>query len=162
MSSFPYRAGIGFDSHRLSPGRKLVLGGVRFPGDRGLTGHSDGDVLLHAITDSLLGAMGLPDIGTRFPDSDNRFADADSASLLADVAVEVRSLGYGIVNLDCVIVCDEPPIHPQADSIRNRIGAVLGIAPEAIGVKAKTTEGTLLAEPGKSIAAFATVLLTRS
>ncbi|OYD15734.1 2-C-methyl-D-erythritol 2,4-cyclodiphosphate synthase [candidate division WOR-3 bacterium JGI_Cruoil_03_51_56] len=157
-----YRTGIGFDAHLFGPQRKLILGGVEIPYSQGLAGHSDGDVLLHAITDALLGALGLPDIGSQFPDSDSEYLNADSASLLRKIGKRVQTAGYHIANLDCIVVCDEPKLAPHATAIRSRIAGILGIETSRVGIKAKTTEGTFMAIPGKSITAFATVLLHQS
>lgn len=156
------RTGIGFDAHGLVKGRVLVLGGIRVPHTHGLAGHSNGDVLLHAVADALLGALALPDIGTRFPDTDPAYKDADSRLLLRDVVGEVGRAGYRVVNLDCILVCDTPAIGPHSAAMRQSIAELTGVASEAVGLKAKTTEGTGLAIKGQSIAAFATVLLACS
>jgi len=168
------RIGVGFDAHLFAAGRRLVLGGCEIPYDKGLAGHSDGDVLLHAIADALLGAMAKPDIGVRFPDNDPEYLDADSAVLLREVYGEMLDSGYRFVNLDCVVVCDEPKLGPHTSAIRDRIAAILGSAEVGkrgevipvescqIGIKAKTTEGTNLVIPGQGIAALATVLLHQS
>ncbi len=163
MESTPdrFRTGVGFDAHRLATGRPFVLGGVPIPHELGLAGHSDGDVLLHAVTDALLGACGLPDIGTRFPDNDPAWKDADSAVLLGEVRNDVAARGWAVVNVDCVVVCDRPRLAPHAAAVRTSLARLLGVPADHVGVKAKTTEGTRLAEPGESVAAFATVLLTR-
>lgn len=154
------RTGIGFDAHAGDPDRELVLGGVRIPSGHGLAGHSDADVLLHALCDALLGACALPDIGTRFPDTDARFNDADSAELLADVMKSVRELGFRVTNADLVVVADAPKLGPHAGDIRSRVSELLGVEPGRVGFKAKTGEGTGLVS-GQSIAAFASVLLGR-
>ncbi len=156
------RIGLGFDAHRLAKGRRLVLGGVQLPEDKGLIGHSDADVLLHALTDAILGAVGLPDIGCRYPDSDPKYKDADSAAMLAAVWAEVRRRKYRLLNADCTLVCDRPRLAPVANTIRERIASILGVRPAQIGLKAKTTEGTRLALPKQSISAIVTVLLARS
>jgi len=155
------RIGIGFDAHEFKKGRRLVLGGVVLPGRTGLAGHSDADVLLHAIMDAMLGAAALPDIGTLFPDRDSRFAGAASTGLLGQVGARVRKTGYRVANVDCVLVCDKPRLAPLAPAIRTSIARLLGLLPTDVGLKAKTTEGTWLAMPQKSIAAIATVLLRR-
>ena len=135
------RIGLGTDLHRLEPGRTLVLGGVRFEFPTGLAGHSDGDVVLHAIMDALLGAAGEPDIGEQFPDTDPRWAGADSAALTAEVVRRVHGKGWTVVNLDVVVQAQQPKISPQKEAMRNRIADLLGLAVEAVNVKAKTGEG---------------------
>jgi 2-C-methyl-D-erythritol 2,4-cyclodiphosphate synthase len=157
-----FRIGIGFDAHELRRGRPLVIGGVRIRSEIGLLGHSDADVLLHAVTDALLGALALPDIGTLFPDTDPAWRDADSAKLLLHAYRRVRARGYKVANLDCVVICDRPKIAPHAPAIRGRIAGLLGTAIGCVGLQAKTTEGTRLALRQKSIAALTTVLLARS
>ncbi len=154
------RIGIGFDAHKLVNGRPLILGGITIPFDRGLAGHSDGDVLLHALMDALLGAAALPDIGTRFPDTDPAYRDANSALLLDEVMASIREQGYNVVNTDLIVVCDRPKLAEHAAAIRAGIAARLGVAETDVGFKAKTTEGTALAIADRSIAALATVLLT--
>jgi len=146
----------------LVEGRDLVLGGTKVPHTHGLAGHSDGDVLIHAVADALLGALALPDIGTRFPDTDPAYRDADSRVLLRDVAREVDRAGYRVANLDCILVCDSPAIGPRATAIRESIAGLIGVDSGVVGLKAKTTEGTGLAIKNQSIAAFATVMLARS
>jgi len=157
----PYRIGIGFDAHNLRPGRRLVLGGTVLPCRLGLAGHSDGDVLLHAITDALLGALALPDIGTLFPDTDPNSKGAASTIFLNAALGRMQRAGYRLLNLDCILVCDRPRLSPYAQAIRTNIARLLGTTAAAVGLKAKTSEGTRLALPNKSIAAFATVLLCR-
>jgi 2-C-methyl-D-erythritol 2,4-cyclodiphosphate synthase len=156
------RVGLGFDAHNLASGRPLRLGGVLIPSRRGLAGHSDGDVLLHALTDAMLGAAALPDIGTLFPDSNAAYKNADSAALLAEVWLQLQRLRYRLVNADLVLICDRPKVAPHAKAIRGRIAGLLGVSAGTIGLQAKTTEGTMLALKTKSIAALATVLLERS
>lgn len=134
------RIGQGFDVHALVPGRKLIVGGVDIPFERGLLGHSDADVLLHAVTDALLGAAGLGDIGRHFPDTDAAFAGADSIALLAQAAERVRTAGYAIVNVDSTIVAQAPKLSPYIDAMRLRIAAALGLDAACINVKAKTAE----------------------
>lgn len=155
------RIGIGFDAHQLVRERVLLLGGIAIPHTHGLTGHSDGDVLLHAVADALLGALALPDIGTRFPDTDAAYEGADSRALLREVMDDVTRAGYGVTNLDCVLICDAPAIAPHSDAIRASVAALVGVEADAVGLKAKTTEGTGLAIKDRSIAAFASVLLAR-
>ena len=134
------RVGFGYDVHRFSPDRKLILGGVEIPYDLGLLGHSDADVLLHAIADSLLGAAALGDIGRHFPDTDQAYKDADSMVLLKEVANLVRKNGYSIVNIDACIVAQKPKIMPYADEMVNNISNCLNIDKKYINVKATTTE----------------------
>ncbi len=119
--------GIGFDSHRLLAGRRLVIGGVEIPYERGLDGHSDADVLAHAITDALLGAAGLGDIGEHFPDTDERWRDADSMQLLASVAQSMRAAGMELVNIDCTVVMEAPKLSPYRQAIREGLAATLGL-----------------------------------
>lgn len=155
------RTGLGFDAHRLARGRRLVLGGVEVPHRTGLAGHSDADVLLHALADALLGACALPDIGIIFPDTDPTLHDADSAGLLKQVCRRIRRRGFRPINVDCVLVCDAPRIQPHTSAIRESIAALLAIPAGAVGLKAKTTEGTRLAQKNCSIAALVTVLVER-
>jgi len=136
-----------------------MLGGIHIPSKLGLSGHSDADVLLHALTDALLGALALPDIGTLFPDTDPQWKDAASGPLLQEAYEMVKAEGYRLVNADCVLVCDQPRLQPYYVPIRNEIAEILDVCPSRIGLKAKTTEGTLLALKRRSIAAMATVLV---
>jgi 2-C-methyl-D-erythritol 2,4-cyclodiphosphate synthase len=135
------RVGIGHDTHRLGPGGPLRLGGIDIPHDRRLLGHSDADVLLHAITDALLGAAALGDIGELFPDTDEANRNRDSADMLRRAATIVRESGYEIVNLDCIVFAERPKLSAYKEPIRHRIAEILAIAPSCIGVKAKTGEG---------------------
>ena len=135
-----YRSGFGFDVHRLVEGRKCIIGGVDIPHDKGLLGHSDADVLVHALCDALLGAAGLGDIGTHSPDTDATFKDIDSMVLLKRVREEITQLGYQIINVDCVVMCERPKINPHRLAMQNRIAEVLQIAVDQVGVKASTTE----------------------
>jgi len=139
-----------------------MLGGVRIPSRLGLLGHSDADVLLHALTDALLGAVALPDIGTLFPDTGAKWKDAPSGLMLKDAYQQVRAEGFRLINVDCVLVCDRPKLAPHYLAIRTSIARMLQAPLDRIGLKAKTTEGTLLALKRKSIAAMAVVLLTRT
>jgi 2-C-methyl-D-erythritol 2,4-cyclodiphosphate synthase len=157
-----YRTGIGFDAHELRKGRRLMLGGVEIPAAKGLLGHSDADVLLHALTDALLGALALPDIGALFPDTDPKWKDADSGSMLNAAYMRVKARGYTVENCDLILVCDLPRLGPHARAIRASVARLLKLPTDRIGLKAKTTEGTLLALKGKSIAAFASVLVSRT
>jgi 2-C-methyl-D-erythritol 2,4-cyclodiphosphate synthase len=154
-----YRTGIGFDAHKLASGRRLILGGVHIPYKLGLLGHSDADVLLHALTDALLGALALPDIGTLFPDTDPKWKDAPSELMLKDAYQRVKAKGFRLVNADCVLVCDRPRLQPHYLAMCRSIAGMLQVPPDRIGLKAKTTEGTILALKGKSIAAMAVVLV---
>src|SRR5579872_4750839 len=135
------RIGFGWDSHEFKPGVKLMIGGVHLEHDRGLAGHSDGDVLLHAITDALLGAIAAGDIGSYFPPSDPKWKGADSAIFLAEAMKQVEQAGYQIVNIDSTLVLSAPKIVPHAKRIQQRIGKLLNIGADCIGVKAKTPEG---------------------
>lgn len=134
------RVGFGYDVHRFSPGRKLILGGVEIPYELGLLGHSDADVLLHAVMDSLLGAAALGDIGKHFPDTDMEYKDADSMKLLENVASLIKDAGYVIVNLDACIVAQKPKISPYREQMVKNIANCLGIEETKVNVKATTTE----------------------
>ena len=134
------RIGYGYDSHRFAEGRRLVLGGIEFPGETGLMGHSDADVLVHAIIDALLGAAALGDIGSHFPDTDPRWKDADSTALLSAVAKEVRATGYRIGNVDATVICERPKLRPCIELIRDRLAAVMNVGSGRISVKGKTNE----------------------
>ncbi len=157
----PYRIGIGFDAHLLTKQRQLILGGVIIPYRFGLKGHSDADVLTHAIIDAILGAMAMPDIGTLFPDTEPNYKDAYSLELLNTVINSVRKTGWQPVQIDCVITADEPLLHSHIPAIRKKLALTLKIPQDVIGLKAKTTEGTRVALPKKSISAIAVVLLGR-
>jgi 2-C-methyl-D-erythritol 2,4-cyclodiphosphate synthase len=135
------RIGYGFDSHEFRPGVPLRIGGVTLAHDRGLGGHSDGDVLLHAITDALLGAIAAPDIGTLFPPSDPKWKGADSVIFLREALKRVRNAGYGVGNLDASLILSAPKIGPHAAGIRARVAELLGVHSGCIGLKAKTPEG---------------------
>jgi 2-C-methyl-D-erythritol 2,4-cyclodiphosphate synthase len=141
------RVGIGFDSHPLVPGRRCVLGGVAIPHPAGPQGHSDGDAVLHAIADAVLGAAGLDDLGTLFPDTDSRWKGADSADLLREVAAKARAAGYRVANVDVVVLTDGPRIAPSRSAMRARIGEILGIDAGAVNVKGKSLEGLSPASP---------------
>jgi 2-C-methyl-D-erythritol 2,4-cyclodiphosphate synthase len=155
------RIGEGWDVHALVPGRKLILGGVEIPFDRGLLGHSDADALLHAITDALLGAAGLGDIGRHFPDTDERFKGADSVLLLTEAALRVRQEGWQIANVDSTVVAQAPKLAPHIDAMRTRIAQALDLLPAQVNVKAKTAEKLGPVGQGQSIEARAVVLLQR-
>jgi 2-C-methyl-D-erythritol 2,4-cyclodiphosphate synthase len=135
------KIGYGWDSHEFKRGIPLKIGGVTLPHDKGLGGHSDGDVLLHAITDALLGAVAAPDIGSLFSPSDPRWKGADSALFLAEALKRVNAAGYAVVNVDSSIILAAPKIGPHADAIRARVAELMGIPPDCVGIKAKTPEG---------------------
>ena len=156
-----YRVGIGVDAHAFGAGVPLVLGGVRIDHPRGLVGHSDGDVIAHALTDALLGAAGLADIGALFPSEDERYRDADSLVLLADAYREVRDAGYVLVNADCVVVGQEPRIAPHREAMRGRLAGALGVAAELVNVRATTTDRLGFTGRGEGLAAEAVALLRR-
>ena len=153
------RVGIGYDSHRFAPGRRLVLGGIEIPSERGLNGHSDADVVAHAITDALLGAAALGDIGTHFPPSDPRWKDADSLELLAQVRRWLTERGYRVGNVDVTIVCEAPRLGPFIAEMRARLAATLEIETERISIKAKTNEGMGWIGRGEGVAALAVAVL---
>ena len=156
------RVGFGYDSHRFEEGRRLVLGGVEFPGETGLKGHSDADVLVHAIVDALLGAAALGDIGSHFPDTDPKWKDADSAQLLAEVVREVRGAGWAIANVDATVICERPKLAPCIDLIRDRLAAVMGVGKGRVSVKGKTNEKMDDVGAGAGIAVHAVALLVSS
>jgi len=147
--------GIGYDSHRLAEGRRLVIGGVEIPHDRGLEGHSDADVLAHALTDALLGAAGLGDIGEHFPDTDERWRYADSMQLLRMVVEMVGDAGLQIVNVDCTVILQEPKLAPHRQAICEHLGSALGLAPARVNVKASTGERMGFVGRGEGAAALA-------
>ncbi len=153
------RTGIGVDAHRFAEGRVLVLGGLEFPGSRGLSGHSDADVVLHALMDALLGACGAGDIGEMFPDTDPAYKDASSMELLERVMGAVRERGFGVVNADVVVMCEEPRVGPYREAMRSNIAQALGIDPGAVSVKGTTTEGMGFTGRGEGIVAMAAVLI---
>jgi 2-C-methyl-D-erythritol 2,4-cyclodiphosphate synthase len=153
------RVGQGFDVHALVTGRKLIIGGVDIPNGKGLDGHSDADVLLHAVCDALLGAAALGDIGRHFPDTDSRYKNADSRMLLREVSRLVQEAGYRIVNIDATIIAQAPKMAPHIPSMVNNIAADLGLSRGQVNVKATTTEGLGFAGRAEGIAAEAIVLL---
>ncbi len=155
------RIGIGYDVHSLVKDRKLIIGGVNIPYKKGLLGHSDGDVLLHAIKDSILGAAALGDIGKHFPDTDERYRDADSLELLRKVGILINSKGYVINNLDTIIVAQEPKMAPYIEEMRNNIASVLNIEVDKINIKATTTEGLGFIGTGEGIAAKSIVSIVK-
>jgi 2-C-methyl-D-erythritol 2,4-cyclodiphosphate synthase len=154
------RAGIGYDSHRFEEGRPLVLGGVKIPGaERGLAGHSDADVLSHAVIDALLGAAGLGDIGAHFPDTDERWRDADSIELLRAVRGLLDEAGFAPLNVDATVICEAPKLGRHRDQMRARLAAAAGLEPEAVNVKFTTNEGMGFVGRGEGVAALAVALL---
>ena len=157
-----FRIGEGCDTHALVVGRKLILGGVHVPHERGLLGHSDADVLLHAITDALLGAAALGDIGRHFPDTDEHFKGADSMVLLTEAARRVREAGWAIGNIDSTVIAQAPKLAPYIPAMQRGIAAALGLAFDAVNVKAKTAEKMGPVGEGLSMEARAVVLLHRA
>ena len=153
------RVGQGFDVHALVPGRRLLIGGVDIPYDRGLLGHSDGDVLLHAICDALLGAAGLGDIGRHFPDSDGAYHGADSLELTREVVARVRALGWSVVNIDATIIAQAPRMAAHIPGMVEKIAAALQVATSQVNIKAKTTERLGFSGRGEGIAAQAVALV---
>ena len=156
-----YRVGTGFDAHALEDGAPLVLGGVRIDYPRGLAGHSDGDVLAHALTDALLGAAGLEDIGALFPSGDPALAGADSLDLLTQAWKRVQAGGWRLANADVVLVGEEPRLAPHREEMRRRLAAALEVEPELVAVRATTTDGLGFAGRGEGLAAQAVALLVR-
>ena len=156
------RVGFGYDSHRFAEGRRLVLGGVEFPGETGLAGHSDADVLSHAIIDALLGAAALGDIGSHFPDTDDRWKDADSVAMLADVAREVRTAGWSISNVDATVICERPRLRPCIEMLRERIASAMGVGKGRVSVKGKTNEKMDDVGAGVGIEVHAVALIEES
>jgi 2-C-methyl-D-erythritol 2,4-cyclodiphosphate synthase len=155
------RVGLGIDAHALEPGVPLVLGGVAIDHDRGLAGHSDGDVVAHALVDALLGAAGLGDIGTLFPSGDERWRGADSLALLRDAYAEVRRAGFSLVNADCVLVGEEPRIAAHREEMRRRLAGALGVDAERVNVRATTTDRLGFTGRGEGLGAEAVALLER-
>ena len=147
--------GIGYDSHRLVAGRPLLLGGVQIPHELGASGHSDADVLAHAVIDALLGAAGLGDIGEHFPDTDERFSGADSMGLLVEVVAMLGERGFAPVNLDCTVLLEQPKLGPNRSAIRSSLAQALGLGPERVNVKASTGEGIGFVGRGEGVAALA-------
>lgn len=155
------RAGIGYDSHRFTDTRPLILGGVTVPDAPGLAGHSDGDAVLHALCDALLGAAAMGSIGQVFPDTDPTFAGADSARLLSTVVERLAADGYRVVNADVTVIAERPRIQPHAEAMRARIASLLGVPPAAVSVKGKTNEGMGWIGRGEGLATQAIVLIDR-
>jgi len=156
------RVGQGFDVHAFCEGRKLIIGGVEVPYSLGLAGHSDADVMIHAICDALLGAAGLGDIGHHFPDSDPQYAGIDSIELLVSVVESLNEHGWRVGNLDATVIAQAPKLAPYIAAMRERLAGVIGIAVEALNIKATTTEKLGFTGRGEGIAAQAVVLLTAS
>jgi 2-C-methyl-D-erythritol 2,4-cyclodiphosphate synthase len=156
------RTGIGFDIHALKKGRKLILGGVEIDHDRGLAGHSDADVLVHAIMDAILGACGLGDIGIHFPDSDMKYRDASSLKLLGEVKKKMENKGFRIENIDTVLIMQEPKVFKYFDGMRKNISDILSIDPRRVNLKATTTEHLGFCGRGEGIAAQAVALLEKT
>ena len=153
------RIGIGYDLHRLVEGRKLFLGGVKIPFSKGLLGHSDGDALLHAICDAILGAAGLDDIGHQFPVNDDRYLNISSSELLKEVSEKIKKKGFRVEYVDSVIILEEPKIAPFKDNMKREIAAALGITIDSVNVKATTQEGIGAIGRGEALAAYAVVCL---
>jgi 2-C-methyl-D-erythritol 2,4-cyclodiphosphate synthase len=153
------RIGQGFDAHALVAGRKLVIGGVEIAYEKGLAGHSDADVLIHAVCDALLGAAGSGDLGTHFPDSDARYEGIASRELLREVAALLRARGLRVLNVDATVIAQAPRLAPHLAAMRANLAADLGLAPEAVSVKAKTTERLGFVGRGEGIAAQAVALI---
>ncbi len=156
------RIGMGYDVHAFAEGRQLILGGVEIEHGRGLAGHSDADVLAHALMDAILGAMRAEDIGAHFPDTDPAYRGADSLKLLARVATLMRDSGWELLDADCVVVAQAPKLTPHRDQMRSNLAATLGVGVESIGVKATTTERLGFEGREEGIGAYAVVLLERS
>ena len=156
-----FRVGFGYDSHRFAPGRPLVIGGVVVPYELGLAAHSDGDVLIHAVCDALLGAAGLKDIGTWFPDTDDTYKNADSTLLLAKVVEVIKERGWQVNNLDCTLVLERPKMKPHIDNIILKLSQLLDVSSENIAVKAKTNEKMGFTGAGEGVAAVAAVTLRK-
>ncbi len=156
-----FRIGEGWDVHALVPGRKLILGGVQIPHTAGLLGHSDADLLLHAITDALLGAAGLGDIGRHFPDTDAQFKGADSSVLLAEAMRRVRAAGYELANVDSTVIAQAPKLAPHMAAMNASVAKALGVQPDQVNVKAKTAEKLGPVGMGQSMEARAVVLLEK-
>ena len=155
------RIGNGYDVHKLVEGRKLILGGIEIPHIKGVLGHSDGDVLIHAIMDAMLGALALGDIGQHFPDNDNQYKDIDSSLLLEKVATLIKNRGYRIVNLDSIIVLQNPKVKPYIESMREKISKILQIEKEQVSVKATTEEKLGFTGDESGVKSYCVVLLQK-
>jgi len=161
VSTPPFRIGHGYDLHRLVPDRPLILGGVTIPFERGLLGHSDADVVCHAVTDAILGAAGAGDIGRLFPDTDPRWKGADSLDLLRQAAERLRDMRVTVVNVDVTVIAQRPKLSPHVEAMRQRLSSVLGCGVDEVSVKGKTNEGVDSMGAGDSIAAHAVALVAR-
>jgi len=157
----PFRIGLGYDIHRLVAGRRLVLGGVTIPSEVGLDGHSDADVLTHALADAILGALGLPDIGHFFPNTDPRYKGLDSQEILRRAVAEAHSRGYRVGNVDIAVLAERPRLAPHFPAMKDRLAVTLGVTTGDIGLKATTNESCDAIGAGEAIAAHAVALLTR-
>jgi len=157
-----FRTGIGYDVHAFAGDRELIIGGIKIPFEKGLAGHSDADVLIHAICDALLGSLALGDIGKHFPDNDPAFKNIDSSRLLSEVNSLIKSKGYMIVNVDATVIMERPKISPFIERMREKISSVLNSGIDAISIKATTTEKLGFTGREEGIAAIASVLLKRS
>ena len=155
------RAGLGQDVHRLARGRPFLLGGIKIPAPKGELGHSDGDALAHAVTDAVLGASGLGDIGEMFPPSDPAWKDADSMALLRTAFSRVKEAGWHLVNLDCVIICEKPKVLPFREAIRNSLASALEVSADRVFLKGKTAEGLGPLGKGKAVTALSLCLLEK-
>jgi 2-C-methyl-D-erythritol 2,4-cyclodiphosphate synthase len=155
------KTGLGYDIHRLKKGRRFLLGGVEIPFSKGEDGHSDGDALAHAVCDALLGASALGDIGELFPPSDSAYKDADSMKLLHNVFTRVKSSGWKLVNLDCVIICEKPKVLPFREVIRNSLAKILEVPLDCVFVKGKTAEGLGSVGKGRAVEVLAQCLLEK-
>ncbi|MCS7298388.1 MAG: 2-C-methyl-D-erythritol 2,4-cyclodiphosphate synthase [Spirochaetia bacterium] len=155
-----YRVGQGFDIHRLVEGRKLLIGGVEIPYHKGFLAHSDGDVLLHAITDALLGSIGERDIGYHYPDTSEHTRNMDSRLMLREVLAKVKEKGYKLINIDATIIANKPKLQPYVEQIRESLSSIVGISKDNISIKAKTTEGFFFDDDGMMV--FAVVLIEES
>jgi 2-C-methyl-D-erythritol 2,4-cyclodiphosphate synthase len=155
----PYRTGFGFDVHAFAKDRKLIIGGVEIPNDKGLSGHSDADVLIHAICDAMLGALSLGDIGTHFPDTDQKYKNADSGELLRNVNQMITEKGYSLSNLDTMIAMEKPKISPFIPAMKKKISLILSCNEDQVSIKASTTEKLGFIGRQEGVSAFASVLL---
>jgi len=155
-----FKVGLGFDSHRLVEGRPLILGGVNIPSVVGCQAYSDGDVLIHALIDALLGAAGLGDIGQKFPESDPAYKNISSLELLRRVMAEMKAAGLAVVNADTIVILERPKLAPFISQMKEHLCPLLDLRPSSLGIKAKTAEGTGEIGSGQAVEAWATVLLT--